>query len=106
MGKRFYKWWMYIKSIVQEYPDIEKKMEDTIISGAELKDWRAVRDAVQITKNIANGENRIKAINLLHWSRTHTLDGAANEIPCDRATVARWQRAFFEEVARNRGIID
>lgn len=100
--KARYSWWAYIKEIVQAYP--EKKSYG--LHGVEMREYEAVRDAVEFTEQMTSAENRMEVIKLVHFDRTHTLAGAALTIPCDRATAARWQRQFFEEVARNRGILD
>lgn len=76
------------------------------MSDAERAGWAAVDGAVEVTKHMENGDARIKIIEMVHWDRTHTLEGAAMEAHCGRATAARWQRDFFEEVARNRGLLD
>lgn len=102
MGKQHYKWWGYIKAIIQEYP----KSRSSELSGVELREHEAVKKAVDETMKMDGGANRLKVISMVHWERTRTLEGAALSIPCDRATAARWQRRFFEEVARNRDLLD
>lgn len=102
MNKQRYKWWGYIKAIVQEYP----KSRPSELSGVELREYEAVKKAVGETMKMDGGANRLEVISMVHWERTRTLGGAALVVPCDRATAARWQRKFFEEVARNRGLLD
>lgn len=101
-SKQHYSWWSYIKEIIREYPD----MRTASTSGVTAREVDAVSDAVYATERMDGGEAQLKVIRMVHWDRTHTLAGAALEIPCDRATAARWQRNFFEEVARNRGLLD
>lgn len=105
MNKRHYKWWGYVKSVIQVYP---YRIGDADLSGVAKREFEAVQAAIVDTERMENGQNRLKVIRLLHWSnpQTLTLDGAAGDIPCDRSTAARWQRRFFEEVARNRGLLD
>lgn len=76
------------------------------MSHAERAGWAAVDGAVEATEHIENGLARLKVIRMVHWDKTHTLEGAALEIPCSRRAAAYWQREFFEEVARNRGLLD
>lgn len=102
MNKQHYKWWGYIKAIIREYP--EKHSDE--LSGTELREHEAVKKAVDKMLMMDGGANRLKVISMVHWERTRTLEGAALAIPCDRATAARWQRGFFEEVARNRDLFD
>ena len=102
MSKKHYDWWGYVKSIIRAYPG-GKSSE---LSGVALRSHEAVKKAVDDTMMMADGANRLKVISMVHWERTRTLEGAALSIPCDRATAARWQRRFFEEVARNRDLLD
>lgn len=102
MNKKRYKWWGYIKAIVREYP----KKHPSELSGVELREYEAVKKAVDATRMMQNGVARIKVIGLMHWSGTRTLEGAAFAASCDRATAARWQRRFFEEVAKNRDMLN
>lgn len=101
-SRRHYKWWGYIKTIIQEYP----KVQPGDISGVALREREAVKKAVGDTLKLDGGTNRMSVISMVHWKQTHTLEGAARAVPCDRATAARWQRRFFEEVARNRDLLD
>lgn len=100
--KNHYAWWAYIKAIVQAYP----ARQDVNLRGVALREYEAVRDAVDATERMTDAVSRMSVIRLVHFERTHTLEGAALTIPCDRATAARWQRRFFEEVARNRNLLD
>lgn len=100
--KQRYSWWSYIREIVREY--YERRPAE--LNGVAARSWKAVRDAIETTERMPDGYSRIRLVRMLHADRTYTLDGAANAIPCDRATAARWQRRFFEEVARNRGLLD
>lgn len=100
--KNHYTWWAYIKSIVREYP----ARQGANLHGVALREYEAVRDAVDATERMTDALARMSIIRLVHFDRTHTLEGAALTVPCDRATAARWQRRFFEDVARNRNLLD
>lgn len=103
MAKTHYPWWSYVKYIVQQYPKREHGSLPSVVQNREVM---AVGSAIFKTEQMDGGDERMKVIRMVHFDRTHTLSGAALEIPCDRATAARWQRKFFEDVARNRGLID
>lgn len=105
-GKCHYPWWGYVRYIVRQYQELDKTSPDAEMPRVDSKNWSAVRSAIDYTERTENGPARLKVIRMVHWDRTHTLEGAALEIPCDRATAARWQRKFFEEVARNRGLLE
>lgn len=103
MSKCYYSWWRYIREIVQLYPERAIMMA---LTGVALREYVDVKKAIDATEAMPNGNARMRLIQMIHWDKTFTLEGAALQIPCDRATAARWQRRFFEEVARNRGILD
>lgn len=102
MNKQHYPWWGYIKAIIRAYPS----RMGIDLSGIAKREFEAVQAAVEATERMDGGQSRLKVIRLVHWDRTHQMEGAALAIPCDRATAARWQRRFFEEVARNRDLLD
>lgn len=100
--KRHYSWWSYIKEIVQKYPErISKQLE-----GVQELERKAVAESIEWTDHMENGKERMQIIKRVHWDRTHTIAGAALEIHCSERTASRWQRRFFEDVARNRGLLD
>lgn len=100
--KKHYSWWGYIREIVQKYPE-RKGLE---LYGADKHAQEAVQAAIDATERMVDGEARLKVIRLVLWDGTYQLQGAALQIPCGKSTAARWQKTFFEMVARNRGIID
>lgn len=101
-----YPWWGYVRYIVRQYPDWEESTrEDLHLSEREADGLNAVRNTITSTERMGNGLLRLKAIRALHWDRTHTLEGAALEIPCDKSTVSRWQKKFFEDVAKKAGYL-
>lgn len=102
MSKQRYDWWGYVKSLIRKYPE----NRSSELSGVALRNHEAVKKAVDDTIKMDGGADRLKVINMVHWERTRTLDGAALAVPCDGRTAYRWQRSFFEEVARNRGLLD
>lgn len=99
-----YAWWSYIKEIVKAYPG----RAGLDLQGVKSREYEAVRDAAEQLRAAEDGGSRIRIIQVLYWNRwkTLTLDGAAAEVPCSRATAARWRRQFFETVARNMGLLD
>lgn len=102
MSKKHYKWWGYIKDVVREYPG----GRSSELSGVALREHEAVRKAVDDTLNTDGGASRLKVISMVHWERTRTLDGAALAVPCSGRTATYWQRRFFEDVAKNMGLLD
>lgn len=101
-----YPWWGYVRYIVCQYPEWNKIRQSRELTRTESKGWSSVKKAIDSTERMGNGLARLNVIRMVYWDGTHTLNGAALEIPCDRSTAARWQRKFFEDVARNRGLLD
>lgn len=100
--KLHYPWWGYIKAIIREYPDRMGKD----LSGVAKREYEAVQAAIDATERMNGGEARLRVIRLVHWDGTRTLEGAALMVPCSRRWAAKWQRDFFEEVARSFGLLD
>lgn len=104
--KKHYPWWGYVRYIIRRYPVLDENYLFQEMCRADSRDWSAVKSAIDHTECTENGLARLKMIRMVHWDRTHTLEGAALSIPCSRSLAAKWQREFFEEVARNRGLLD
>lgn len=102
MNTHHYPWWGYIKAIVRSYPGRQGRE----LSGVAQREQEAVQAAIDATEGMMNGRSRLEVIRLLHWDGVCTLDGAALEIPCSRSLAAKWQRQFFEEVAKRRDLLD
>lgn len=102
MNKQHYPWWGYIKAIVQAYPG----RVGSSLSGVAKREYEAVQAAVETTERMEGGEMRLRVIRLVHWDKTHTLEGAALTVPCSERAAIYWQRKFFEMVAKNRDLLD
>lgn len=102
MNKPHYTWWGCVKAIIRAYPG--RTCND--LSGVAKREYEAVQAAVGATERMLNGTERLKVIRLVHWDRTRTLEGAALTVPCSRSWAAKWQKDFFEEVAKNMGLLD
>lgn len=92
-----YDWWPYIKGMLRRYP--EKTNED---------ETRAVDTAIQDTQRLLDGADRMKVIQMVFLKKTHTLQGAALNVPCSYQTVKTWTQQFIRLVARNfecRGLL-
>lgn len=95
-------WIGHAKGITRDYYDNQGKE----LSGAALRNFVAVDNAVDDTLRMKDGQFRVKLIQLLHRDRKLTLEGAGMAVHCGVATAGRWQKKFFEMVARNSGWID
>lgn len=98
MSKPRYGWWGYVKDMIRRYPDQCNDNERS-----------AVRAAIEQTERTSNGANRLKVIDMVFWKQTHTLEGAALQIPCHYETARHWHTDFIKAVAQNfecNGLLD
>lgn len=134
MSKPRYDWWPYAKGMIRRYPQLKEKYADLhtqsitpayaeqVGSGSvgrtiedislrelpttEQREYEAVRKAIEITEHYNNGRDRLKVISLVLWKQTHTLEGAALQIPCSIRTAQEWHRQFIRLVASYYGLLD
>ncbi len=90
MSKPRYKWWSYVRNFLCDYPNKTSENES-----------RAIKGALEETKSLLDGEDRLKVIDMVFFKKTHTLQGAALNVPCSYETAKRWQQQFIRCVARH-----
>ena len=67
--------------------------------GEQEQRWlEAVSWAVQTTREMPNGTERLRLIDLLFWRRTHTMQGAALKLHISYRTARRRRREFLRLV--------
>jgi len=86
-----------MKAAIRRY----KWTKDTHVTGVYLRERQAVERAIEETKKLSNAEDRLKVIDAVFWKRSHTLEGAAQLVPCSYRTAQRWHSDFVRAVARN-----
>ena len=59
----------------------------------------AVEAAIEETKQLIDGAERLRLIDLVLWKRTHTLQGAAMVVYVSERTAQEWHRQFIYLVA-------
>ena len=135
MSNMRYDWWPYVKGMIRRYPlladeyndlkgqSISPKFSQAKCQGSGSKrtvesialrefpptkqrEYEAVNKAITVTKSYRNGSEILKLINLVYWDKTHTLMGAAADIPCAEATAKRYNGEFIRLVASNFGLMD
>lgn len=79
-----------MKNMINRYPG--KTTED---------ETRAVKTAVEETKRLLDGCDRMKVIEMVFFKKTHTLQGAALNVPCSYETAKRWTQQFIRLVAKS-----
>lgn len=83
-------WWGYMKYIVRHYPDA--------VSADEA---RAVEEAIWETERMRAGRDRLEIIRMVLLEGTHTLAGAALQIPVSERTAQRYHAEFIRCVGRH-----
>ena len=90
MSNPRYGWWSYVKNMINRYPT-KTNEEET----------KAVSIAVEETNRLLDGSDRMKVINMVFFKKTHTLQGAALNVPCSYETAKRWTQQFIRLVAKS-----
>lgn len=70
------------------------------------REYEAVRRAVEATERCKNGRDKLRVIGLVYWDGTHTLKGAAFDIPVSYDTAVIWHRDFLRLVGAFYGYLD
>lgn len=123
MPKRSDSWRWYAKQAAYEYPllrtqvrDIQsmsitpkltgmpagggerRTTEDAALRQLPAEDQRkfdAVAQALEVCKRLTSGPFRIKLIELVYFTKSHNLQGAALQIPCSVQTAWTWNNDFL-----------
>ena len=134
MSNPRYDWWRYVKGMIYRYPALcdqhsqamaqkitpsyaaqpsssesSRTTEDLVaraMSRTNIREFDAVRLAIQQTENVKGGDAQLRLIRLIYWERTHTLSGAAMEVHISVPTAKRWHGDFIRRVAQNFGLLD
>lgn len=134
MSRPRYGWWPYVKSMIRGYPALKEQhddlqsasvtanyngmpgggaasrtTEDTAVrelTPTAQREYEAVRLAIDQTARYENGTQRLAVISMVFWQRTHTLEGAAQQVPCHYKTAQKWHNEFIRQVAKNFGLLD
>lgn len=93
--------WGYVKDLIREY-EVQKKMPHK----SRLKPFQeqAIKQAIEYTETLCDGDERLKMIDLVFWSKSHTLSGAAIKGNISYETAVNWHRDFIKTVGKNLGI--
>ena len=134
MSKPRYGRWPYVKNMIYSYPSLctlhqqaltqqitptysglsggsegSRKTEQTVVRASTqtaAREYEAVHLAIQETRQLPGGAERLQLIRLVYWKRSHTLTGAALAVHVSFPTAKRWHGEFIRRVARNYGLLD
>lgn len=106
MSKPRYGWWSYAKYMVREYPKLKREHLDCQLAPAKKAEYDAVQLAIEQTMGLQTGKERLALIDMVFWTRSHTLDGAAYALGYSSITAKRFHGDFLRLVGFYRGLED
>lgn len=135
MSKPRYGWWTYAKYMARNYPTLSRELEDKRsisttanyssgprgsgdargtenaamrqLSPVKMREYEAVRKAVEDTGAVpGNGYLRVKLVEMVYFKRTHTLEGACQELHISYITGKRYNQDFLCGIAKNFGLLE
>lgn len=134
MSKPRYKWWGYIRGVVRAYPELKREYEElhrqSVTAGmsglpsgsgvsrgtediavrelpyTKQREYEAVRRAIEATKRMTNGSQRLRIIDMVYWKRSHTVEGAAMRVGYSPDRGKQLHGDFIRLVAKNYGLMD
>ena len=94
-------WWGYAKRVIREYSCFQSNPDECCLRRFE---YEAVQQAIEKTKLLRNGEERLKLIDLVFFKQSHSLQGACLACyVCDR-TGRQWHTDFIRLVGVEMGL--
>lgn len=125
-------WWGYVKNVIRAYPGYRKELNELrsnritpnynatgggsgpsrSTEGNALRELpprqqqrlEAVERAIGRTRRRSSGNLRLRIIELVFFSGTHTLAGAAMDCHISYDTAKLWHRDFINTVAEELGL--
>lgn len=92
MSSPRFDWWAYAKAMARRYP---KKCNPN--------ERLAVERAIDATRQLDTGDERIKLADMVFFRKSHTMEGAGAALFVSPRTAQRWHADFIREVGRNFG---
>lgn len=92
---RWQGWWGYIKFCIRKYGAVREAESEL-----ERREIEAVGRAVEKTRHIRDGADRLKLIELVFWKRSCNVAGAAMRLHIGERTAQQWHGDFIRAVAR------
>ena len=127
MSSPRYDWWPYVKGMIRRYPELRRtKMSPNLtgmpsahgqtsdpVADAALRELpeinrrelEAVQQAIEETRTLPNGKERLEMVRLVFWKKTHTLEGAAMKCHVSYVTARRWHGEFIKRTAQAFGLL-
>ena len=96
---RYNKWWY--GDVLNDLKNLDHIKNDNTMQATIF--LTAVKNAEKETLLLPNGEDRLKAVNMIYYKKTHSVHGAARALYVSYSTVKRWLSAFVVAVGYNAG---
>ena len=134
MSKPRYGWWSYAKYMVRVYPELKAEYQErqnqritreiaVVVGGtvasrstentalrqlspAKQAEYDAVTKAIEATRRLKTGKERLALIDMVYWKQSHTLDGAAYALGYSYENAKRFHKDFLRLVGLYRGLMD
>lgn len=134
MSKPRYGWWSYAKYMVRVYPNHKAELQERLsqrvtreistpwggavtsrktenaalrqLPPSKQAEYDAVTKAIEQTKILKTGSERMALINMVYWQQSHTLDGASYALNYSYEQGQRFHGDFLRLVGLNRGLMD
>ncbi len=135
MSKPRYHWWSYAKAMVRLYPRLKLEYDEIhaqsitgdperLPSGkghisrsteitalrqlpsARQREYDAVTRAIEQTKQMRTGADRLAVVNMVLWKGSHNVDGAALQLYISETTARRYHSDFIRLVGFCYGLED
>ena len=131
MSKPRYKWWGYIRNVIRSYPELKREYESlhqqsvtASLSGmpgsgqvsrgtedvairelprTKQREYDAVRQAIELTRRMPNGELRLRIIDLVFWKGSKGLQDAGESVGYTYKTARTIQGTFIKLTAAAYG---
>lgn len=92
-----------MQAIVRRYPSRQANFDN--LGKIQRREVQAVSEAIRMTEAMEDGDERLKLVKALYWSRHRkTMAGIAMDLYISRATACRWNSEFILTVAECFGL--
>lgn len=87
--KRRKYWYGSVLNMIKHYDQVKKENSERARTYT-----KAIEEALEETRQQPDGELKVKAIDLLYFRKTNTVQGTALKVYAGERTVKRWASAF------------
>lgn len=91
----------YIREILQSYPEIKNKQ---IKTEQEQRRVDIVEQTLESIGKMKYSNSKLQIIKMVYFDRSHTLYGAALQIPVSERTAQRWNTEVMELIAEKMNL--